>query len=77
MAKQPPADKGKPGPVARAKGFIQEVRVELSKVTWPTKEDLKSSTQVVLILLAAMAAIVWFFDITSQGLVVWLLDQFG
>ena len=76
MAKQAPADKAKPGPVARMRAFVQEVKVELSKVTWPSKEDLKASTQVVMILLVIMAALVWAYDVTFQGVMVWLL-QFG
>jgi len=33
----------------RIKLFISETRTELKKVTWPTREELKESTRVVII----------------------------
>ncbi len=74
MAKQATAAISKRGLIARIQDFLQEVKVELSKVTWPSREELKSSTQVVLILLLILAAIIYTFDIAFQRAVVWLLD---
>ena len=36
--------------VEKTKNFLKDVRFELSKVSWPTWEELKSSTYVVLTL---------------------------
>ena len=36
--------------VEKIKIFLKDVKFELSKVTWPTWEELKSSTYVVLTL---------------------------
>jgi len=33
----------------RLKIFLTETRTELKKVTWPTREELKESTRVVII----------------------------
>ena len=35
--------------IERIKLFISETRTELKKVTWPTREELKESTRVVII----------------------------
>ena len=33
----------------RFKGYLAETRVEMRKVTWPTKNELKDATRVVII----------------------------
>ena len=76
MAKQAVASRPTRGPIARMRGFLQEVKAELSKVTWPSREELKSSTQVVLLMLVVLAAIIYFYDVVFQAVVVWLL-HFG
>lgn len=35
--------------IERIKLFLSETRTELKKVTWPTREELKESTKVVII----------------------------
>ena len=35
--------------IERIKVFLAETRTELKKVTWPTREELKESTKVVII----------------------------
>lgn len=42
--------------------FIGEVRVEMGKVTWPTRDELKSSTTIVLILSLALAGFIYIVD---------------
>ncbi|HOZ48899.1 MAG TPA: preprotein translocase subunit SecE [Candidatus Hydrogenedentes bacterium] len=75
MAKQTVAPTGtKPSIGARIRDFFQEVKLEMSKVTWPPREELKSSTQVVLILLVVTAAVIYVYDVGFQYLVVWLLQ---
>ena len=70
MAKQASTSVEKLGLVARLKGFVREVRVELSKVSWPNKEEVKSSTSVVLFLLAVLATIVFVYDFVFSKLVI-------
>lgn len=43
-------------------GFLQEIRMEMSKVTWPTREELVNSTGVVIVLSLMFAGVIGFFD---------------
>ncbi len=67
----------KQGPIERIRTFIDEVRVELGKVTWPTTDDLKVSTKVTLYMLLIMAAVIFGFDKVFQIAVVLLLGMAG
>ena len=42
--------------------FIIEVQAEMGKVTWPTREELKSSTYIVLALSMALAVFIFIVD---------------
>ena len=74
MAKQAAATEANPGPIRRLQDFLQGVRTELGKVTWPTKEDLKVSTKVTMYLLGIMAGITFLFDKIFQVAVLLLLN---
>lgn len=53
----------------KIKQYIQESYHELlHKVSWPTWEELQSSTMVVLIATVIVTLLVWGMDIISQGL---------
>ena len=69
MAKQAP----KPGVIDQTRSFVQDVRVEMDKVTWPSREDLKASTTVVLFFLGLLAVVVGGMDIVFQNVMLWLL----
>jgi preprotein translocase subunit SecE len=43
--------------------FINEVKAELKKVSWPTKDELIGSTIVVLVTVALLSVFVGFFDL--------------
>jgi preprotein translocase subunit SecE len=43
--------------------FVKEVRTEFTKVSWPTREDLMSSTGVVLAFSAVFAVFIGMFDL--------------
>tara|TARA_B100001105_G_C22301854_1_gene404199 strand:- start:708 stop:896 length:189 start_codon:yes stop_codon:yes gene_type:complete len=43
--------------------FVKEVRAEFTKVSWPTREDLLSSTGVVLAFSAVFAVFIGMFDL--------------
>ena len=43
--------------------FVRDVRAEFSKVSWPTREDLVSSTGVVLVFSAVFAVFIGIFDL--------------
>lgn len=42
--------------------FLSETKVELKKVTWPTKQELISNTVVVIIAVIMCAALIWSID---------------
>ncbi|MCF6286900.1 MAG: preprotein translocase subunit SecE [Candidatus Hydrogenedentes bacterium] len=71
------ATEQKLGPIARLQVFYDEVMAEMSKVTWPTLDDLKVSTKVTMFLLLAMAAIVFLFDKIFEQFVLMLLNLTG
>jgi preprotein translocase subunit SecE len=46
----------------KAKAFIDEVVVESKKVTWPSWEDLKASTKVVIVAVFFITIFIFFVD---------------
>jgi len=58
-SQQKPQQKARASRPAEKKGFmkfLRDVRVEMGKVTWPTRKDLAQSTLVVLVAVAIAAA---------------------
>ncbi|MGH7727000.1 MAG: preprotein translocase subunit SecE [Candidatus Eiseniibacteriota bacterium] len=50
--------------VQNAMGFLKEVQVEMTKVSWPSRKDLRDSTIVVIVMTIIMSFIVWVLDMT-------------
>jgi len=69
MAKQVKAPEAKATVFTRVKDFYQEVMTEMSKVTWPSQDELKSSTQVVLLMLGVIATLIYFYDVLFEVVV--------
>ncbi len=42
--------------------FFNDVVKEMKKVTWPTKEELKESTQIVIVVCIIIALFTYFID---------------
>lgn len=42
--------------------FLRETKVELKKVTWPTKRELIADTIVVIIAVCLCAGLIWVID---------------
>lgn len=73
MAKQAVgATETKLGPIASLRNFYQEVLTEMTKVTWPSKEELKSSTSIVLMMLFLFAAVIKVYDVVFQFIILGL-----
>ena len=53
--------------IARARGFIQDVRVESTKVSWPTRVELRDSTTVVIITVLLVSAFLFVVDRILQS----------
>lgn len=54
-------------------GFLNETKVELKKVTWPTKQELIANTVVVLIAVVLCAGLIWIIDTFFSILFNWFL----
>ncbi len=49
-------------PHGRLRTFLREVRIEMSKVTWPPRKELISSTGVVILAVAIAGVYIGIFD---------------
>lgn len=49
--------------------FLKEVRLELKKVSWSSRSELKNSTIIVLISVAILAIVVGCFDFIMSKLI--------
>ncbi len=56
--------------------FLKETKVEMKKVTWPTKKEVTSSTTVILIILVTFGFAIGFLDVGLQQLVKSLIRIF-
>ena len=59
---------------ARLKDYLHEVRVELRKVTWPTREQMIAFTSVTLITSAVLTVVVFGFDVAAKEFILWLVE---
>jgi preprotein translocase subunit SecE len=59
--------------IDKIKQFVQDVRQEMSRVSWPTREQLKGSTGVVIVFSLIFAAYTFAADQVLQQLVKLLL----
>ena len=53
--------------------FLISVQAEIDKVTWPSLSEVKRATVVVLVLIVAMAAVMFTFDLVWQ----WFFQVIG
>lgn len=52
----------KPNFIKKLKTFFYEVKMELKKVIWPSREEVAKYTGVVLLMIAALAAFITIVD---------------
>lgn len=66
-SKSPPAgrDEAKLGMKKSLQRFIREVRVELKKTIWPTRDELTKYVTVVVITIVAVAVFLYISDVVS------------
>ena len=57
----------------KIKTFLLEVRTELTKVAWSTRQELLSSTMVVISVTAVMAMFIGIIDLTLSNMLSRLL----
>ena len=54
--------------IAKVKNFMQEVRAEMQKVSWSTREELIGSTKVVLAAMLFLAVFIGLADLVMSNL---------
>ena len=55
------------GIVPRTRTFIEDVREQMLKVTWPDWPQLKNSTFVILVFVAVLAAVIMGMDLVVSN----------
>jgi preprotein translocase subunit SecE len=71
-SQQKPQQKARAARPAEKKGltkFLRDVRIEMGKVTWPTRKDLLQSTVVVLVAVAIATAYTGVLDFVFSRIV--------
>ena len=57
----------------RVTKFLSEVKSELKKVTWPSRDELKGSTMVVLVLTFLLAFYIGVVDFLLSKIITFLI----
>ena len=55
------------------KKFLREVRTEMQKVTWPSKNDVYGSTIVVMVAVVALTLIISIWDWALSHVMGWVM----
>jgi len=48
--------------------FFLEVRQEMAKVSWPTRDELKGTTIIVIVITILLSVFIWLADKVLEGL---------
>jgi preprotein translocase subunit SecE len=67
---QPSPQRERVGP----RQYLGEVKGELRKVAWPTRQEVINSTIVVLIAVTVLTSLIFGYDFVSARLVLFLFD---
>jgi preprotein translocase subunit SecE len=65
------------GTLQNSREFLHEVRVEMKQVTWPTRDDVISTTWVVIGTVAFFGVFLWLVDLGVQWAVQRVFKMFG
>ena len=65
------------GTVTDTREFLHDVRVEMKQVTWPSKDDVISTTWVVIATVAFFGFFLWLVDLGVQRGVSVIFKKFG
>jgi preprotein translocase subunit SecE len=63
--------------LSNAQEFLHETRLEMKQVTWPTREDVVSTTWVVVVTVAFFGVFLWLVDLGVQRAVQAIFKKFG
>lgn len=62
---------------ARSRKWLREMKSELKKVVWPTRQQTLNNTGVALLVMAVSAVAIWAFDQIAQNAVQALITLIG
>ncbi|MFV1963586.1 MAG: preprotein translocase subunit SecE [Acidimicrobiia bacterium] len=57
--------------------YLHEVRQELRKVTWPTRDQMVAFTTVTVITSVVLTGVIFGFDVAAKQFVLWLVELRG
>lgn len=57
--------------------WFREMKSELKKVVWPSKQDVLKNTGTVLLCSALIGVFIWVFDFVAVSAVQMILNVFG
>lgn len=60
--------------ISKVTEFLQQVKAELQKVTWPTRKETYGSTTVVIMLVLMVAVFLWIVDSALSTMIKTLLN---
>ncbi len=60
--------------ISKVTEFLQLVKAELQKVTWPTRKETYGSTMVVIVLVLLVAVFLWIVDSALSAAIQALLN---
>ena len=60
-----------------ARQFLHEVRVETSMVTWPTRDDVRATTGIVIVTVFFFGVFLWLVDLGVQHAVEYVFKRFN
>jgi len=60
------------GNLVRLRNYVLETREELRKCTWPTWDELKGSTVLVVLCILMLTAFTWVIDLMLVNVVRWM-----
>lgn len=58
---------------AKWQRFLREVKIELKKVTWPTRRELVAYTGVVFVSVVIVSSLIWGIDTFFNMLFRWIM----
>ncbi len=61
----------------RARTFIEEVRGEMRRVTWPNRREVYATTVVVILVSVFFGVYLWLVDLALASAVRWLIARVG
>jgi len=62
---------------ADVKGYVQELQMEMRRVTWPSRKQVQATTAVVVLTVFGFAAYFFVVDSMFARLITWLFTTFA